>query len=95
MSLAKESCTFSEGTFVLAPSEYKKIRINKWRVREGLPVCMNQVMFLYEIPASDEVADAAQATTGKPPKVIYKYKAQRTGVVKKRLFKDGAIVDGG
>ncbi|XP_022222719.2 RNA polymerase II subunit A C-terminal domain phosphatase [Drosophila obscura] len=63
-----------------------RIRINKWRVREGQFVSAAQILFLYQ-----EVGD-----DGKPSKVgnitIQKYKSNRAGVVKKRLRKDGEMI---
>lgn len=63
-----------------------RIRINKWRVREGQFVSAAQILFLYQQLDDD----------GKPIKkddsTILKYKSNRAGVVKKRLRKDGEIV---
>ncbi|SPP73737.1 RNA polymerase II subunit A C-terminal domain phosphatase [Drosophila guanche] len=63
-----------------------RIRINKWRVREGQFVSAAQILFLYQ-----EVGD-----DGKPSKAgnitVHKYKSNRAGVVKKRLRKDGEMV---
>ncbi|XP_017147522.1 RNA polymerase II subunit A C-terminal domain phosphatase [Drosophila miranda] len=63
-----------------------RIRINKWRVREGQFVSAAQILFLYQ-----EVGD-----DGKPSKAgnmtVQKYKSNRAGVVKKRLRKDGEII---
>ncbi|XP_033254090.1 RNA polymerase II subunit A C-terminal domain phosphatase-like [Drosophila miranda] len=63
-----------------------RIRINKWRVREGQFVSFAQILFLYQ-----EVGD-----DGKPSKAgnmtVQKYKSNRAGVVKKRLCKDGEII---
>lgn len=63
-----------------------RIRINKWRVREGQFVSAAQILFLYQQLGDD----------GKPIKkddtTIHKYKANRAGVVKKRLRKEGEIV---
>lgn len=67
---------------ITVPSEHPKIKIHKWRVREGFPVRMSQVILLYEICDSDD-------------KEIKKLKASTVGVVKKRLFKDGAIAETG
>lgn len=89
---AKETAPSLDGGEIVAPVEHKQIRINKWRVREGVPVCLNQVLFLYEIPVSEE---EGKAEAVKPSKTILKFKSNRTGVVKKRLVKDGAIVQGG
>ncbi|KAH8371535.1 hypothetical protein KR093_007910 [Drosophila rubida] len=63
-----------------------RIRINKWRVREGQNVSAAQILFLYQQLGED----------GKPVKkddtTIHKYKSNRAGVVKKRLRKEGEIV---
>ncbi|XP_017070359.1 RNA polymerase II subunit A C-terminal domain phosphatase [Drosophila eugracilis] len=64
--------------------------INKWRVREGQFVSAAQILFLYQ-PVGDD---------GKPRKAgedssIQKYKSQRSGVVKKRLRKDGELLSKG
>ncbi|XP_001361849.2 RNA polymerase II subunit A C-terminal domain phosphatase [Drosophila pseudoobscura] len=63
-----------------------RIRINKWRVREGQFVSAAQILFLYQ-----EVGD-----DGKPSKAgnmtVQKYKSNRAGVVKKRLRKDGEMI---
>ena len=66
---------------VCAP-ENTKIKICKWRVREGFPVNLSQVILLYEIFEADD-------------KEIKRLKANKSGVVKKRLYKDGAIVEKG
>ncbi|XP_017866445.1 PREDICTED: RNA polymerase II subunit A C-terminal domain phosphatase [Drosophila arizonae] len=69
----------------LAPTE-TRIRINKWRVREGQNVSAAQILFLYQQLGED----------GKPIKkgdsTFLKYKSNRAGVVKKRLRKEGEIV---
>ncbi|ALC40754.1 Fcp1 [Drosophila busckii] len=66
-----------------------RIRINKWRVREGQNVSATQIVFLYQQIGDD----------GKPIKVgdttIHKYKSNRAGVVKKRLRKEGELVQKG
>ncbi|XP_060652892.1 RNA polymerase II subunit A C-terminal domain phosphatase [Drosophila nasuta] len=63
-----------------------RIRINKWRVREGQNVSAAQILFLYQQLGDD----------GKPIKkddtTIHKYKSNRAGVVKKRLRREGEIV---
>lgn len=63
-----------------------RIRINKWRVREGQNVSVAQILFLYQQLGDD----------GKPVKqndsIVQKYKSNRAGVVKKRLRKEGEIV---
>lgn len=63
-----------------------RIRINKWRVREGQNVSVAQILFLYQQLGEDD----------KPVKqndsLVQKYKSNRAGVVKKRLRKEGEIV---
>lgn len=90
MDFRREENNISECTAIIAPTEHKQIRINKWRIKEGRSVGVNQVMYLYEILSVDPNADNEQNL----PK-IYKYKAKSKGVVKNRLFKEGAVVEGG
>lgn len=59
-----------------------KIKIIKWRVREGYPVNNSQVILFYEDCDSVD-------------KEVKKLKSTKVGVVKKRLYKDGAIVEKG
>ncbi|EDW02247.1 RNA polymerase II subunit A C-terminal domain phosphatase [Drosophila grimshawi] len=63
-----------------------RIRINKWRVREGQNVSAAQILFLYQQLGDD----------GKPVKMddtaVLKYKSNLAGVVKKRLRKEGETV---
>ncbi|XP_046809793.1 RNA polymerase II subunit A C-terminal domain phosphatase [Lucilia cuprina] len=81
--------TTNDGIVIRAPVEHPRIRINRWRVREGFPVSASQVILLYEALPTEGVEDASTKIANK---IIHKLKAQRVGVVKKRLFKDGAIV---
>lgn len=87
----------NDGAIVIkAPTEHPRIKINRWRVREGFPVS-NQVILLYEVVSAtvddEEKGKSAETTAPKPTDTaIHKLKAQRVGVVKKRLYKDGAIV---
>ncbi|XP_055919788.1 RNA polymerase II subunit A C-terminal domain phosphatase [Eupeodes corollae] len=67
--------------FICAPDDCK-IKIIKWKVREGFPVGNSQVILVYEV--CDGVNNE-----------VKKLKATKVGVVKKRLFKDGAIVEKG
>lgn len=76
----------NDGIVIRAPVEHPRIRINRWRVREGFPVSASQVILLYEALPSDGI------DTTVSNRIIHKLKAQRVGVVKRRLFKDGAIV---
>ncbi|XP_073845794.1 RNA polymerase II subunit A C-terminal domain phosphatase Fcp1 [Musca autumnalis] len=88
----------NEGAIVIkSPTEHPRIKINRWRVREGFPVSASQVILLYEAlsAATDEEQEKGAQTTKAPKSAdatIHKLKAQRVGVVKKRLYKDGAIV---
>lgn len=83
----------NDGIVIKAPVEHPRIRINRWRVREGFPVSASQVILLYEaLPADENVEAGGAGTKVAADKTIHKLKAQRVGVVKKRLFKDGAIV---
>ncbi|XP_075165552.1 RNA polymerase II subunit A C-terminal domain phosphatase Fcp1 [Haematobia irritans] len=79
----------NDGIVIKAPVEYPRIRINRWRVREGFPVSASQVILLYEVLPPEEGDDLP---TPPPDTTIHKLKAQRVGVVKKRLYKDGATV---
>lgn len=78
----------NDGIVIKAPGEYPRIKINRWRVREGFPVSASQVILLYEVLPAEGAGDIS--TPGDA--TIYKLKAQRVGVVKKRLYKDGATV---
>lgn len=55
------------------------IKIYKWKVREGFQVTNNQVILLYKLLEGDD-------------KEIKRLKSNKSGVVKKRLFKDGDVV---
>lgn len=59
------------------------IKIHKWKVRDGAQVQRNHIVLLYQEQGDD--AD---------PK-IKQYKTKQSGVVVKRLFKDGDIVNKG
>lgn len=65
---------------IYAPKD-SDIKIIKWRVREGFPVRISQVILLYEYCNED--------------KEIKRLKAHKTGVVKKRLYEDGDVVEKG
>lgn len=68
----------SNKTTVFSPD--CKIKINKWKVREGFQVNNNQLILLYELIDSD-VSE------------IKRLKSTKCGVVKKRYFNEGDIVD--
>ncbi|XP_017463675.1 PREDICTED: RNA polymerase II subunit A C-terminal domain phosphatase isoform X1 [Rhagoletis zephyria] len=84
---------------ITAPAEHP-IRINKWRVREGFPITSSQVILLYEITSSDNSSEASSTKTlatsvVSVDKTLLKLKANRVGVVKKRLYKEGQLVPQG
>lgn len=66
--------------FLFAP--VNTIKITKWKVREGYRVSAGQLVLLY----TDVDGDS---------KELKRLKAVKTGVVQKRLFKDGEQVSGG
>lgn len=59
-----------------------QIKINKWKVREGFQVNNNQLVLLYELTSGNDTE-------------IKRLKSTKCGVVKKRFFKEGDIVDAG
>ncbi|CAD7014863.1 RNA polymerase II subunit A C-terminal domain phosphatase isoform X1 [Ceratitis capitata] len=84
---------------ITAPTEHP-IRINKWRVREGFPITSSQVILLYEITSGDNDSEAlctktVASSVASADKTLHKLKANRVGVVKKRLFKEGQLVPQG
>ncbi|XP_036345271.1 RNA polymerase II subunit A C-terminal domain phosphatase-like, partial [Rhagoletis pomonella] len=95
-----ESGSGSAGSITItAPAEHP-IRINKWRVREGFPITSSQVILLYEITSSDNSSEASSTKTlatsvVSVDKTLLKLKANRVGVVKKRLYKEGQLVPQG
>lgn len=66
---------------VCAPIE-NCIKIIKWKVREGFQVTSGQLILLYELTDSND-------------KEIKRLKSTNSGVVKKRLFKEGDLVKKG
>ncbi|XP_065087791.1 RNA polymerase II subunit A C-terminal domain phosphatase [Ochlerotatus camptorhynchus] len=66
---------------ICAPAE-SSIKINKWKVREGYPVTTGNIILFYECLNGSE-------------KDVKRLKATKAGVVKKRLAKEGEIVDKG
>ncbi|XP_055627191.1 RNA polymerase II subunit A C-terminal domain phosphatase [Toxorhynchites rutilus septentrionalis] len=64
-----------------APTEYA-IKINKWKVREGYPVTNGNIILFYECSDGSE-------------KDVKRLKATKAGVVKKRLAREGDVVDKG
>lgn len=66
---------------IYAPAD-NAIKINKWKVREGYPVTKGNIILFYEYPNG-------------PEKDVKRLKATKAGVVKKRLAKEGEIVDKG
>lgn len=65
-------------TTVYSPNH--SIKIHKWKVREGFQVNANQIILLYELQNSDD-------------KEIKRLKSTKCGVVKKRHYREGDIVD--
>lgn len=68
-----------------------KIRITKWKVREGFQVNSNQVILLYELPDSDGGGGGGDGDG--TDKEIKRFKSTKCGIVKRRHFTEGAIVD--
>ncbi|XP_058834054.1 RNA polymerase II subunit A C-terminal domain phosphatase [Topomyia yanbarensis] len=66
---------------IYAPAE-SAIKIQKWKVREGYPVTCGNIILFYEYCDGSE-------------KDIKRLKATKAGVVKKRLAREGEIVDKG
>ncbi|XP_058456191.1 RNA polymerase II subunit A C-terminal domain phosphatase [Malaya genurostris] len=66
---------------IFAPVE-SSIKIQKWKVREGYPVTCGNIILFYECCDGSE-------------KDIKRLKATKAGVVKKRLAREGEIVDKG
>ncbi|XP_053962975.1 RNA polymerase II subunit A C-terminal domain phosphatase [Anastrepha ludens] len=95
-----ESGSVTAGSITIrAPAEHS-IRINKWRVREGFPITSSQVILLYEITSSGNGSTASSTKTVAASVVsvdntLHKLKANRVGVVKKRLYKEGQLVPRG
>ncbi|XP_058054438.1 RNA polymerase II subunit A C-terminal domain phosphatase [Anopheles bellator] len=58
------------------------IKINKWKVREGFPVTTGSIILFYELPDSSD-------------KEVKRLKATKSGVVKKRLAREGETVTQG
>lgn len=65
-------------TTVYSPNH--SIKIHKWKVREGFQVNANQIILLYELPNNDD-------------KEIKRLKSTKCGVVKKRHYREGDVVD--
>lgn len=82
----------NDGVLIKAPAEHSHIRINRWRVREGFPVSASQVILLYEVLSPEDFEEGEKKLKASVNKTIHKLKAQCVGVVKRRLYKDGAIV---
>lgn len=57
------------------------IKIYKWKVREGFQVNNNQLILLYELPNGND-------------KEMKRLKSTKCGVVKKRFFNEGDVIDG-
>lgn len=81
---------------VLSPAEHC-IRIHRWKVREGFQVTRNHIILLYTVvatplPEGQTVGGPAAAPAAADLKRL---KVAHTGVVRKRLFKDGDTVQRG
>lgn len=96
-----ESVSCSAGSITITAPVDHPIRINKWRVREGFPITSSQVILLYEIISGDKDAEessakrVASSVVASVDKTLHKLKANRVGVVKKRLFNEGQLVPQG
>lgn len=86
------------GVIVCSPAEHS-IRIHRWKVREGFQVTRNHIILLYHVPAVDtgivDAVSAAAAAAAAVAPELKRLKATQTGVVRKRLFKDGETVASG
>lgn len=71
----------SEIVVCCSPAE-NCIKIHKWKVREGFQVTKNHIILLYELTDSNDTE-------------IKRLKSTQSGVVTKRLFKDGDVVNKG
>ena len=67
-----------EKTIVFSPNN--QIKINKWKVREGFQVNNNQLVLLYELTSGNDTE-------------LKRLKSTKCGVVKKRFYKEGDIVE--
>uniref|UniRef100_A0A182N813 RNA polymerase II subunit A C-terminal domain phosphatase n=1 Tax=Anopheles dirus TaxID=7168 RepID=A0A182N813_9DIPT len=63
---------------ICAPDDWA-IKINKWKVREGFPVTSGSIILFYELLDGSD-------------KEVKRLKATKSGVVKKRLAREGATV---
>lgn len=63
---------------VLSPTH--KIKITKWKVREGFQVNVNQVILLYVLEDGDD-------------KDVRRFKSNKCGIVRRRHFTEGNVVD--
>lgn len=71
---------------VYSPAEHS-IRIHRWKVREGFQVTRNHIILLYSVPDDDQSDNGPCAASD-----LKRLKVPQTGVVRKRLFKDGDTV---
>lgn len=60
----------------------KKLKISKWKIREGSQISNGNIVLLYLDPDDSS-------------KAIQRLKSNKCGVVKKRLYKEGDVVDAG
>lgn len=79
---------------VFSPAQ--KIRITKWKVREGFQVNTNQVILLYDLPddgGGNGNGDDGDGAIDGADKEIKRLKSTKCGIVKRRHFTEGDIVD--
>lgn len=69
-----------------------QIKINKWKVREGFQVNNNQLILLYELTSGAGGGGGGVGDSGTDTE-IKRLKSTKCGVVKKRFYKEGDVVD--
>lgn len=85
------------GEIICSPAD-QSIRIHRWKVREGFQVTRNHIILLYytvdssTAPAAGVNDAEAAAAAKKAAGDLKRLKVAQTGVVRKRLYKDGDIV---
>lgn len=79
----------AEKTTVFSPN--CQIKINKWKVREGFQVNNNQLILLYELTSGG--GGDSGGGGGVTDTEIKRLKSTKCGVVKKRFYKEGDLVD--
>lgn len=83
------AATVPDVEIVYSPAEHS-IRIHRWKVREGFQVTRNHIILLYVVPPPTIGVEAAAEAPA--PADLKRLKVAHTGVVRKRLYKDGDIV---